>query len=155
MFYYDIEQYRNINVIESDCMLVSATNAYFYIYGEYITDEKYREIAKEIGGYYGPVINIEKMFDLLDLKYKYLYDFKENICKQIMPVEVSIKDKNYGLHSALIIDYNREVEAVQVTGLKLLTNRNGWMFLDDLYLILQDFDTECKTPFRQIMGNKE
>ena len=125
MNYEEFNKYRNRNVIQNDSTLVSATNAYQYHYETPIPDELYHAIAMQCCDYYGIVKEYDKMLDILDLEYEYLYNFSYNPSDQKMPVEVCIMHKRYGLHSGLILEYNIEVDALQITGLTQLSNKNG------------------------------
>ena len=141
------EKYIDKNKFHSDCQLVSAVNAYYYLTGITIDDNKYEKFIDLCGCRYGSAIYIEKIYRALDMEIKWegsfrLYSINDNIS---LPIEINVWHKRTGFHSALIIDYEPKVEAYRIANFKQITTIKGWFFREDLYQFITKVNgNSCK-----------
>jgi len=133
-------EFLNENTLPSDCQLVSAVNAHYYLTGKKIRPlfpqteamEQYNELAKLAGCEAGPAVSIEKVYDKLGLvvvqaeRHMSFCDLPDE-----RPVEATIYHQRYGAHSVLIIDKEPKTEAVQVLNFKYGTTTMGWIFMEE------------------------
>lgn len=145
-------KYINKNLY-SECQLITALNAYYYLTGKCIRQKskRYEKLVDLVGARYGSAINIEKVWNKLGLRVikegNSLFDFKPTD----LPLEYSIWHKKYGFHSTLIVNYNIEVDAVQITNFDKVTNWLGWMFKEDMYMYAEQCGDK---PIYRLFGLK-
>lgn len=122
----------------SECQLITALNAYYYLTGKYIKQDskRYETLVDLAGARHGSAICIEKVWDKLGVKViKESNSILDFICdkKALFPIEYSIWHKRYGFHSTLIVDYEPKSDAVRITNFDKVTTFDGWIFREDLY----------------------
>lgn len=130
------ENYIN-NQKYSDCQIVTAVNAYYYLTGKQIkyNSPTYRRFVELTGAKYGSAIQIERIYDDLKLCYTEYDDFL-NFYRLVedrkFPIEITVDHKRHGRHSVLVIDYEPKCNAYQITNFSFATTKNGWIFWEDL-----------------------
>lgn len=132
----------------SECQLVTAINAYYYLTGKTIkqNSKKYENLVDLVKARNGSAICIEKAWKRLGIKEitvsNTLNDFIRCTDGTIhLPLEYNIWHPRYGLHSTLIVNHNVEVDAVQVTNFKWETTLTGWIFREDLFKFENGFSS--------------
>lgn len=133
------ENYINKNLY-SECQLITALNAYYYLTGKTYckqNDKEYEKLVDLVCARNGSAINIERAHRRLKLKIigkVSHWSLIGDVLKKIeLPLEVSLWHKKTGYHSVLIVDYSSKVEAIQITNFRYETTNRGWFFLEDLY----------------------
>lgn len=152
--------YINKNKAGSDCQLVTAVNAYYYLTGDFIDDDKYEELADLCCCRTGAAIKIEKVWDELGIEVKDEYDGLDGVrifCperKIPLPIEVSIWHKHYGFHSVLIVDHEPKTACYRITNFDRETTTKGWLFAEDMYKWEASFPCLAGRRYR-LFGLKE
>jgi len=151
------DRYHNKNKY-SECQLITALNAKYYLTGEYISQdsEKYEELVDLCGSRHGSAVCIEKVWDKINIKIRDTYISRleweeyDNISPQL-PLEISVWHKAYGFHSVLAVDYEPKTDAFRITNFRWATNLQGWIFYEDLnhYLVENPDRTESRYKYRQ------
>ena len=121
----------------SECQLVTALNAYYFLTGKIIKQDskRYENLVDLCFARYGAAININKVHKKLGLKITKHYISLPN--KVRLPLEISVWHKSYGFHSVLIVDFEPKSKACRVTNFKMATNTQGWIFHEDLNHLLR------------------
>lgn len=136
----------------SECQLITALNAIYYLTGEYIdqNSNEYEELVDLCMARNGAAISIEKVWDELGIEIKKTYltslDWESNLPP--LPLEISIWHKAYGFHSVLAVDYEPKTDAFRITNFKWATSLKGWIFNEDLYHYLMDSATHGESKYR-------
>jgi len=127
----------------SDCQLISAVNAYYYLTGKVIPLEskRYEKMVDLVCARNGAAISIKKAHKRLGIESiwegDYLPDAQDKdgkmLCKYkiLLPCEVSVWHPKTGFHSVLIVGHNKECRAYQVTNFRWETTTGGWIFEED------------------------
>ena len=122
----------------SECQLVSALNAYYYLTGKYIkqNSKRYENLVDLAKARHGAAISIEKVWNKLGIKIikesNSILDFvKGNTI--MLPLEYNIWHKRYGFHSTLIVDHEPKCNALRITNFYRITSLDGWMFEEDVH----------------------
>lgn len=147
----DWNKYHNKNKY-SECQLITALNAKYYLTGEYIdqNSNEYEELVDACGARYGGAICIEKVWEKLNIEVKdtYLYSLDWEKSSRPLPVEISVWHKAYGFHSVLAVDYEPKTNALRITNFKWATSLQGWIFDEDLFHYLIDNPELSKPRYR-------
>lgn len=148
----DWYKYINSNsegdIYYSDCQLVTAINAYYYLTGNIIKQDsiKYKELAEICGCVHGSCINIKKAWKKLeikeDIRFK-KYDI-EKYLKRNCFIELSVHNKYYGYHSIAIVDYIKKAKCLRITNFRGVTSIEGWIFLEDIEPFIIDNPDKSK-----------
>jgi len=130
----------------SECQLVTALNAYYYLTGKQYCkpfSDEYEELVDLCAARHGSAIFINKIHKKLNLeiteKHKFIEgffyddDMNRKNTKLPLPINAVIHHRLTGFHSVLIVDHIVKCEAVRVANFRYET-RNGWIFIDDLKL---------------------
>lgn len=124
----------------SECQLVIALNAYYYLMGKVYCDQDcpcYEDLVDSCCARIGSAIGIKRIHDKLGLtiieRHRYLWDFTSIRKKLPLPIEVSVWHRLTGYHSVLIVDHSVRCKAVRIANFRYET-REGWMFIEDLQL---------------------
>lgn len=118
----------------SECQLISAINAYYWLSGKTIRQEtkRYENLVDLVCARYGSAICINKAhrrFGLeIDKEHNHLFGIKSNM----LPMELNLWHKCYGFHSVLVVDCEAKSGAVRVTNFSKATSMYGWIFWEDL-----------------------
>lgn len=160
------EKYIN-RQLYSECQLVTAINAYYYLTGKTIKQdsERYEGLVDLSKARHGSAINIEKVHSkfgigpigysnhIMDVQMDKWYEFRtfrqhhvsftelklpEKKEEIRLPIEVNIWHKKTGFHSVLIVDYCSKSDALQITNFRYETSVKGWIFAEDLYKYTND-----------------
>jgi len=122
----------------SECQLISALNAYYYLTGKCIKQDskKYENLVDLVKARNGSAIGIEKAWNKLGIKIvkesNSILDFVKNDTIQC-PLEYNIWHKRYGFHSTLIVDHDSKIDVCRITNFKWIATLDGWMFREDMY----------------------
>lgn len=150
---FDYIKFRQKNKTEGDCQLISAVNAYYFLTGKYVSDDRYEKFIDLCRCKHGSAISIEKVWKKLGIgiiKEFKKHDLPKKI-KPILPLEVRVWHPHYGFHSVLIIDHEPITDSHLVTNFRYATNSVGWIFREDfdVYLSPQKEWCDCtkKWPF--------
>lgn len=134
----------------SDCQLVTAVNASYYLYDIMINQDgpQYKELAKLAGCVHGSCIDIKKAWKKLgiceDQRFSNKFELKDNLFENCF-IEASIWHQRYGFHSVSIVDYIEKAECLQVLNFKYETTTRDWIFWEDFQHFLVDYpDKEGK-----------
>ncbi|MFW9871647.1 MAG: hypothetical protein ACFFG0_01005 [Candidatus Thorarchaeota archaeon] len=131
------ENSRNHKKYYSDCQVVTAVNAYYFLTGNIIKKSSYFDLCELAGACYGSAISIEKVHKKLDLEtFDYTNHFDEVEIEY--PIEMKVWHPRYGFHSTLIIDYEIKCKALQITNFKYATTVGGWLWEEDLNFYTRD-----------------
>jgi len=135
---------------EGDCQLVSIVNAYHFLTGKVITDELYNKLANVCGCVAGSCINTKPAFDILNLYVKYKWKYLP-LGEDILPLEINVWHKYFGLHSILAIDWEPLTESFKVINFKHVASSRNWIFQEDLlHYVIENPDKDeprwrCRT----------
>jgi len=157
----------------SECQLVTALNAYYYLTGEVYCkqdSDEYEKLVDECCARHGSAIGIEKIHKKLGLEIigysnhistnfendwltlRQIKNRKKGIYPKIhkpikssrgkitLPIEITIWHKKTGYHSAIIIDHCLKTECFKIANFSQVTSNKGWMFVEDLYLYINDMN---------------
>ena len=139
----EFHEYYNNNQKGSDCAIVAALNASYYLHGKRLIKpgtKEYDKVLKRTGCVAGSAISPEKCYKRLKIRvnniYKTLYDvnFKD------LPLEITLWNAHYGYHSALAINYSKKDEAIQILNFKKETTTEGWIFKQNLAYYVNDLN---------------
>jgi len=140
--------------LRSECQLISALNAYYYLTGNRITQDsqEYESLIDLSLARKGTALNIEKVHDKLGIEpigysnhFHILINkwYKFNTQEEIefpkeeqefkLPIEMNVFHKKTGFHSVLIVDTCIKTECIRITNFSDATSLNGWFFSEDLY----------------------
>lgn len=150
----DWEKYHSKNLY-SECQLVTALNANYYLTGEYINQdsEEYEKLVDLCLSRHGSAICIEKVWDKLNIEVKNMYSYMPNYDNEDdppLPLEIMVWHKIYGFHSVLAVDYEPITESLRIPNFRYVTNLNGWIFYEDLmHFVIDNADkTEPRYKYR-------
>ena len=129
---YRTREYRPL----ADCQLVTAVNAYTYLYKKSISQNgdfyvNLRILTRCIAG---SCICIEKAWKKLGITEDKRFKVEE-LDKFLKPncfIEAIVWHKHYGFHSTSIIDYVKKAQIVKMTNFRYATSSDNWIFLEDL-----------------------
>jgi hypothetical protein len=130
----------------SECQLVSAINAAYYLRGRVVLNDsgEYEKLVDMVRARHGSAIGIERAHEYLkivkDKTYPSWFDFTADLKRGgfRFPAEVCVWEKHYGFHSVLVIDHEPKTNAVRVTNFKHQTSLSGWIFEEDFNLFACD-----------------
>lgn len=150
-------KYRDKNFPgHSDCMIVTAMNAYYYLTGKVVSDKNYERFRKMTATHTGSAIGIAKVWKELGLKclgeYSHIFNFTTKTLKRKgtvpfitssntkipLPLEVNVFHPRTGLHSVLIVDHCTKSNAYRVTNFRYETTTAGWIFEERLNHMFAD-----------------
>lgn len=153
------DKYHNKNKY-SECQMMTALNARYYLTGEYVSQDsdEYEKLVDLCGARHGSAVNIEKVWDKLNIEIKETYlnslDWEENgIENPPLPLEIMVWHKAYGFHSVLAVDYEPKTDALRIVNFRYATNLRGWIFCEDLFhFIIKNPDkSEPRYSYRQFV----
>jgi len=124
--------YRHKNETEGDCQLITAVNAYAFLYDECVCCDYYEHLIELCGCRYGAAIAIKKAWAELGIEP---YSPCMHLDNPDLPFEITTSTKHYGQHSCLAVDFNQDVEAYRITNFKRMTSASGWIFDEDLHYL--------------------
>ena len=122
----------------SECQLVSALNAYYFLTGKTIKQDsqKYENLVDLVGARHGSATCIEKAYAKLGLitvkKAEHLWDLWDRK-GLLLPIEATIWHKKTGFHSVTIVDQCTKCDCIRITNFQDATSTEGWMFREDFY----------------------
>ena len=138
------EKYRNQNYKNySDCQVVTAVNAYYYLTGKQYckNDDEYDIICRDLSCHNGAAIGIDGLHKKMGLKtlgkFQYSWDFNGTwvspgkVAKIPLPMEINVWHIDTGYHSILVVDHDTKCNAYRVTGFRWETNHYGWIFAEE------------------------
>jgi len=151
------EKYHRKNNSGSECQLVAALNACYYLTGRYIdqNSDEYEELVDLCGAWYGSAISIGKVWKKLGIKIKKTYlgllDSEDNLIKKkksLLPLEMIVWHKIYGFHSVSAVDYEPRTDSFRIPNFKYVTNIEGWIFYEDLFHFIKENPDKTKPRYR-------
>lgn len=124
-----------------DCQVVAAINARAFLTDKQIrtTDRAYEELVDIAKARDGAAIDMEPVFARLGIE-PYLYfrtTFEWRMAGCPLPIDISVWHMKYGYHMALGVEYAKRCDALRVVNLKYHTNAYGWIFRDDLDMLVK------------------
>jgi len=131
----------------ADCQVVTAVNAYYFLTGKKIGQERHESLCELAKACYGSAICIEKVheelgletFDKTKYSFEIFFDHHGDHFDEINnPIEMSVYHPKYGFHSTLIVDQNLICNAIRVVNFERVTTTEGWMWEEDLNFYLND-----------------
>jgi hypothetical protein len=147
----DWDKYHKQNKY-SECQLITALNAKYYLTGYYISQDsdEYESLVDLCGARHGSAICIEKVWDKLNIEVKDTYLTALGWMSSLppLPLELSVWYKAYGFHSVLAVDYESKTHAFRITNFKWATNLQGWIFNEDLFHYLVDNPDKSEPRYR-------
>ena len=132
------EKYLN-KQLYSECQLVSAINAYYFLTGKTIkqNSQEYEDLVDLVRAREGSAICIEKAHKKLGLitikKAEHLWDLWDNK-GLLLPIEATVWHKKTGFHSVTIIEQCQKTDCIRIANFQDATSMEGWMFREDFYL---------------------
>lgn len=125
-----------------ECQVVTAINIYQRLTRKRInpTSKLYEELVDLAGARYGGAIRIKPVHQRLGIKpdryFKHIYAWR---CQgRPLPIELHIWHPHYGFHSCAAVDYVAKCEALRVANLLHHTTCTGWIFLDEIAVLLKE-----------------
>lgn len=131
------EKYLN-KQLYSECQLVTAINAYYYLTGKTIKQDsqEYEDLVDLVKARSGSAICIEKAYEKLGLitlkKEEWLWGLWDER-KLLLPIGATIWHKKTGFHSVAIVDHCPKTDCIRVPNFRAVTSTDGWMFREDFY----------------------
>lgn len=131
------EKYLN-KQIYSECQLITAINAYYYLTGKAIdqNSDEYEELVDLVKARNGAAIQVEIAHRKLGLvtlkKSEHLWDLWDDK-KLLLPIGATVWHKRTGFHSVAIVDQCLKTDCIRVANFKDGTSTDGWMFREDFY----------------------
>ncbi len=133
-----------------DCQLVTACNAYYYLTRKKIKygSKQYEKFVDLGGARYGSAISPELVWEKLGIftfKYWNYMPLGRNYNKlDLLPLECNVRSKYDGFHSICIVDYEPNCNAFRIPNFKFSTSNDGWIFKEDLDMLLDDMNRGWK-----------
>jgi len=131
-----LNQNSRIGEFFADCQLVTAVNAYMYLYKKQLSQECpfYEELRILTKCLAGSCICVEKAWRKLGIAEdkRFKVEELEKFLKPNCFIEAVVWHKYHGFHSTAIIDYVKEAEVVKMLNFKYATSSGDWIFLEDL-----------------------
>lgn len=151
-FHHNNKQNRN------DCQLITALNAYYYIYGKTIgqntkTYEKLTDLAHTRHRAATTIYKVHQKLKLTTHYYNHLLGFStKQKANKWLPIEAIIHHKHYGTHSILTIDYEPITHSYRILNANKLEqiSTQGWILHENLqhYTTLNP-NHKCKWKYRR------
>jgi len=85
-----------------------------------------------VGARGGSAIGIGKVHKKFGIEVDKEYNIIFGITPDMIPLELTVWNHNYGYHSVLAVDCEIKSEAVRITNFGRVTTSHGWIFFEEL-----------------------
>jgi predicted solute-binding protein len=122
----------------SECQLITAINAYYYLTGKIIKQEsqEYEDLVDLVKARNGSALYIKRVHEKLGLitlkKAGHLWDLWDDK-KLLLPIGATVWHKKTGFHSVAIVEQCLKTDCIRIANFQDATSLDGWMFREDFY----------------------